>query len=390
MKLSDLVVKEIKGIWGNEPKPGDKVTPIIKTNNMSYEGYISFDNLTYRTIPENKLTKSYLNTGDLLIEKSGGTKTHSVGYVNIFEGESNKFVCNNFILALRLNDKIVMPKYLFYQLKYKYESGLFSDCYNKTTGIQNLQVKTYLSKNVIIHNHSEQKLITEELDEITNLIHLNKRRIDVLNESIKSRFIEMFGDVNKNTLKFKSFKIGDQFALGAGGTPKTSEPKYWENGTIPWIGSNMCQDTIIYENDGKYITEDGFEHSSTKLFKPDTVLVALVGATIGKTALLKFETTTNQNVLGIWKIAEAGFNPYYVFYYMQAIYYKFKELGDNSFKMASKAFVSELDILKPDLKAQNEFAKFVKLIDKSKFVVQQQIKDLKELLDKKMNEYFGG
>ena len=188
MKLSELVVKEIKGIWGDEPKPGDKDTPVIKTNDMSYEGYISFDNLTYRTIPENKLINSYLNTGDLLIEKSGGTKTHSVGYVNIFEGESNKYVCNNFILALRLNDKIVMHKYLFYQLKYKYESGLFSDCYNKTTGIQNLQVKTYLSKDVVVHSYIEQKRIVDELDGITSLIHSNKNKIDILNESIKSRF----------------------------------------------------------------------------------------------------------------------------------------------------------------------------------------------------------
>ena len=130
----------------------------------------------------------------------------------------------------------------------------------------------------------------------------------------------------------------------------------------------MCQDIVIYKNDGKYITEEGFRNSSTKLLKPDTVLVALVGATIGKTALLKFETTTNQNVLGIWNIVEAGYNPYFVFYYMQSIYHKFVELGDNSFKMASKSFVGELDILKPDIELQNDFAEFVKLIDKSKFI----------------------
>ena len=40
------------------------------------------------------------------------------------------------------------------------------------------------------------------------------------------------------------------------------------------------------------------------------------------------------------------------------------------------------------IELQNEFAEFVKLIDKSKFIVQQQIKDLQELLDSKMDEYF--
>lgn len=68
----------------------------------------------------------------------------------------------------------------------------------------------------------------------------------------------------------------------------------------------MCQNAVPYENDGKYITEKGYANSSAKLFKRDTVLVALVGAAIGKVALLKFETTTNQNVLGIWDIKENG------------------------------------------------------------------------------------
>ncbi len=178
----------------------------------------------------------------------------------------------------------------------------------------------------------------------------------------------MFGDVDSNTRGCPTFKIGTQFSLGAGGTPSTQNKEYWDNGTISWIGSNMCQNAVLYENDGKYITEKGYANSSAKLFKRDTVLVALVGATIGKVALLKFETTTNQNVLGIWDIKENGYNPYYVYYYMQAIYGKFTAIGDGNFKMASKAFVSDLDILKPSLEKQDEFASFVEQADKLWFI----------------------
>ena len=142
-QISDVILKEIKGLWGDEPMDGDSVTPVIKTNNMTYEGYINYSDLTMRHIEKSKLEKGYLLKGDLLIEKSGGTKYHSVGYVNFFDGENDKYVCNNFVLALRPNATIIRPKYLFHQLKYKYESGKFADCYNKTTGIQNLQVKTY-------------------------------------------------------------------------------------------------------------------------------------------------------------------------------------------------------------------------------------------------------
>ena len=87
-------------------------------------------------------------TKGLLVEKSGGTKTHTVGYVNHYDGDDDVFVCNNFILGLRPKKELVNYMYLFYQLRYMYGLGMFSDCYNKTTGIQNLQVKAYLEKSI--------------------------------------------------------------------------------------------------------------------------------------------------------------------------------------------------------------------------------------------------
>ena len=152
----------------------------------------------------------------------------------------------------------------------------------------------------------EQKAIAERLDRLSELIEKRKEQIKKLDLLIKSRFMEMFGDIYGNIYHFPTFKIGTQFSLGAGGTPSTKRTEYWENGNISWIGSNLCQNNIIYKNDGKYITQQGYENCSAKLLKSDTVLVALVGATIGKIALLKFETTTNQNVLGVWDIQKNG------------------------------------------------------------------------------------
>lgn len=187
-QISDVILTEIKGLWGDKPMAGDSVTPVIKTNNMTYEGYIIYSDLTMRHIEKNKLEKGYLLKGDLLIEKSGGTKYHSVGYVNFFDGENDKYVCNNFVLALRPNATIIRPKYLFHQLKYKYESGKFADCYNKTTGIQNLQVKTYLSKGVLIPSFGVQDRVIKTLDDITTNIHVKQNQLNELDCLVKSRF----------------------------------------------------------------------------------------------------------------------------------------------------------------------------------------------------------
>jgi type I restriction enzyme S subunit len=178
----------------------------------------------------------------------------------------------------------------------------------------------------------------------------------------------MFGDVIHNTNNYEFTTYGKLFELNAGGTPSKNKAEYWKNGTISWIGSNLCQNVVLYENDGKYITEEGFNNSSARLFQRDTVLIALVGATIGKTALLKFETTTNQNVLGVRGIAESENNPYFVFYYTQELYPKFIEIGNGGFTMASKAFVSKLPFPKVPLDLQNQFADFVKQVDKSKLM----------------------
>ena len=213
----------------------------------------------------------------------------------------------------------------------------------------------------------EQKKLAPVIWAAIDTKNAYKKLLLGIDELVKSQFIEMFGDPLTNSKGYALKTYGDVFELNAGGTPSKSRPEYWENGTISWIGSNMCQDCIIYENDGQFITEAGYENSSARLFSPDTVLVALVGATIGKTALLKFETTTNQNVLGIRKIRENGYTPEFVFFYTQAIHDLFLEKGDG-FKMASKGMISSFPIPTVDLTEQQAFSTLVNQSDKSKFV----------------------
>ena len=113
IKIADYVENQIKGLWGTDFD--ENGISVIKTNNLTYEGYINYSDICKRNITEEEVNGCYLKSGDLLIEKSGGAKTHSVGYVSYFEGEENKFVCNNFILALRPKN-IINSKFLFYQI----------------------------------------------------------------------------------------------------------------------------------------------------------------------------------------------------------------------------------------------------------------------------------
>ena len=93
-------------------------------------------------------------------------------------------------------------------------------------------------------------------------------------------------------------KLGEVCETGAGGTPLKSHKDYYEGGTIPWLLSGEVSQGEIY-NSKNFITEKGLKNSSAKLFPPNTVLIAMYGATAGQVGILKFEASTNQAVCGI-------------------------------------------------------------------------------------------
>ena len=93
-------------------------------------------------------------------------------------------------------------------------------------------------------------------------------------------------------------KLGDVCKTGAGGTPLKSVKEYHNGGTIPWLLSGEVSQGEIH-GATKFITQMGLENSSAKLFPPNSVLVAMYGATAGQLGILRIEATTNQAICAI-------------------------------------------------------------------------------------------
>ena len=235
---------------------------------------------------------------------------------------------------------------------------------------------------------TEQQHIVEELDLLSSIIEKKKAQLNELDNLAQSLFYEMFGDPISNEKGWKLSTFNHEFEVTSGGTPSTRKKEYWDNGTISWIGSNMCQNKVLSDNDGKYITKEGLKHSSAKLYYKGFVLVALVGATIGKCALLNFDTTTNQNIAGINVPSNKYFEPYFVFFTLQSLYSLFQNIGEGKFKMANLSFVRSLPIIKPPLDFQQRFAKKVKSIEHQKELIKQSIKEVETLFSSRMDYYF--
>ena len=96
---------------------------------------------------------------------------------------------------------------------------------------------------------------------------------------------------------WQSRPLGELATTTSGGTPSRKRKDYY-GGTIPWVKSGELNDDYIFETE-EHITEAGLKNSSAKLFQSGTVLIALYGATVGKTSILRTDASTNQAVCGI-------------------------------------------------------------------------------------------
>ena len=93
-------------------------------------------------------------------------------------------------------------------------------------------------------------------------------------------------------------KIADFCDTGSGGTPSRRETDLYYGGDIPWIKSGELNDSVLFKTD-ETITNKGLKESSAKLVPAGSILIAMYGATVGKTALLGINATSNQAICNI-------------------------------------------------------------------------------------------
>lgn len=112
---------------------------------------------------------------------------------------------------------------------------------------------------------------------------------------------------------WETVPLGEVCVTSSGGTPKSSNREYYENGTINWLKSGEVANGYIYATEQK-ITEKALQESSAKVFPPETVVVAMYGATAGQVGILKIESSTNQAVCGI--LPNKMFEPDFLYLYL--------------------------------------------------------------------------
>ena len=302
----------------------------------------------------------------------------TIGYTAI---RTEPFVPIVRLITLVPDQNKIDIKYLYYAVQnYEFEGS--------GTSIPQLTVPMLKKYNFPLPSKEEQQNVASALDKVNELIALRKEQLAKLDQLVKSRFIELFGDV-ANSPKYSGVPLGTICSTLSGGTPTTKIPEYYQ-GDIPWISTPYLGNNHINGSSAKaYITEDAIKNSATHLIPANTIMFGIrVG--VGKSSIIDEPMCANQDIVALMGIDTNKYNLLFVKHVLDGYQSHF----DSIKKGATILGVTTDDLKKVmipvvEMELQNQFATFVEQTDKSKMAIQQSHDKLELLKKSLMQEYFG-
>ena len=163
----------------------------------------------------------------------------------------------------------------------------------------------------------------------------------------------------------------------AGGTPSTSHEEYYD-GNIPWIRSGEIDFNSITRAE-RNITEVGYKNSSAKMIRKKSVVMAMTGATVAKTAVVEINTTANQSVCAL-ETDESKVNYKYLFYNLAKYYFKIKSSAQGALTSLNLSMIKQISIPVPPLAEQERIVGILDTFTGS-------IENLKEQIVQRKKQY---
>ena len=284
--------------------------------------------------------------------------------------------------------EVLLPKYLFYFCRYFDFEKL-----NTTVTIPSLTKANLLKIEIPIPSIIEQKSIVTKLNLLTDMIQQRQEQLTKLDELIKARFVEMFGDPKLNPYRFPCNSLSTYITFLTSGSRGWSQ--YFTDSGEYFITIKNVKNCKITLQDVQYVAPpDNAEAKRTKVQKND--LLISITADLGRTGVVTEEIANhgayiNQHLTCI-RLKDEQVNPLYVAYYMES------DAGKEQFTAKNQSAVkaglnfnaiNSLKLMAPPLSLQNQFADFVAEVDKSKVEVQKALDQTQLLFDSLMQQYFG-
>ena len=305
------------------------------------------------------------------------------GEFNIAKWGKTPALLNQRVCRLAPNDSIDKD-YLFYfmpvALKRIEEKTPF-------VTVKHLSAKELNKIEIPVLPLEEQRKIAETLSKVDKLIAFREQQLAKLDELVKARFVEMFGDINVNNKKWMTYPLGELCTIVRGGSPRPIER--YLGGTIPWIkiGDATTGENIYLSSTKEYIIQEGVKKS--RMIKAGSLIFANCGVSLGFARIITFDGCIHDGWLAMEDIDEK-LDKIFLLYSLNQMTEYFRKtapagtqpnLNTNIMKMHRQ--------IVPPMEMQKAFISFVKCADRQKQIVQQSLDKLELMKKALMQEYFG-
>ena len=287
----------------------------------------------------------------------------------------------------------VLPKYLFYVVSYMHLEKYFTGA-----TIPHIYFKDYKNEEFNLDLLERQAEIVEILEKCEKIIEKRKQEIQLLDDLIKARFVEMFGNPYVNPLKWKKLKIKDAVTVEPQNGLYKPQSDYVTDGSgIPILRIDGFYDGMVTDFASLKRLKCSETEKQKYVLLEDDVVINRVNSIeyLGKCAHIKglLEDTVYESNMIRMHFDPEYYNPVYICKLLcnQFIY---DQIVNHAKKAVNQASINQKDVLdfniyQPPIDLQNQFADFARQVNKSKVVVQKALDETQLLFDSLMQQYFG-
>lgn len=364
--------------------------PITRIETIA-DGIINKRKFGYANIFDNQYSQYYLEEGDILMSHINSTK--HLGKVAIYQNKEENVIHGMNLLCLRCHDEIINSQFAYYYFKTPLFKQKLKKVWKKSVNQASFTVSALKAIRISLPSLPDQIKIAHLLQKVEGLMAQRKESIELLDELVKSTFLEMFGDPVYNSQKFPLMK-GEEFCnnimVGVVIKPKSH---YVEKGIIALRSLNIKPNNFNLDNVVYFSHEDNENKLSKTKLKTGDVVIVRTGNTGTAAVIPKELNGCNCIDLIIAKPKIDLINPYYLSHFFNSDRGKLlvsgREVGGVQ-KHFNVSAIRSISIPIPPINLQNRFSEIAAKIKSLKQLSQSSLQELENLFASLSQRAFKG
>lgn len=373
MRLQDVCTVFSDGDWIESKDQSNKGIRLVQTGNIGEGLYLEKEErakyVSEEIFESLKCTEIY--PGDILISRL----PEPVGRACIIPPKKERMITAVDCTICRVDESIVSKEYLCYFMR---SNAYYTKLLGSVTGTTRKRISRKNLGNIELEipPKEEQTDVVSQLECLINVINSRNKELQLFDNLIKARFVEMFGNPVTNEKGWNQKQLGEiTTKLGSGATPKGGKEAYQEDG-ITLIRSMNVHNGLFEYKELAHISEEQATKLDNVTIEENDVLLNITGASVARSCVVPSKilpARVNQHVCIIrcnQRIVPEFLNKLLIDDNYQRLLWSIAR-GGATREAITKQQVESLKIIVPPIELQNQFADFVHQVDKSKVTVQK-------------------